>query len=230
MKTNLFLLVTLFIFTACAQEKPESKTLFNGTDLSGWHVDVPAMDNDPEVINPFIVRDNMLATTDEPQGHIITNAEYENYRLDVQYRFVAEEGNCGVMIHVSTLRAMYDMFPKSIEVQMKYNNAGDFICFGEDITVPSMEERRGPKESWGVTEGKARRIKHLTDGAEMPVGEWNNMVIECVGDQVKVWVNNILMNHGYDCTAQKGKIALQAEGSEVEFRKIEITQITEITE
>jgi hypothetical protein len=38
------------------------------------------------------------------------------------------------------------------------------------------------------------------------------------------------MNHGYDCTASKGQIALQAEGSEVEFRKIELTPITKITE
>jgi hypothetical protein len=64
----------------------------------------------------------------------------------------------------------------------------------------------------------------------MPVGEWNNMVIECLADEVKVWVNNTLMNHGYDCTASKGQIALQAEGSEVEFRKIELTPITKITE
>ena len=45
------------------------------------------------------------------------------------------------------------------------------------------------------------------------------MVIECVGDEVKVWVNGDLVNHGTKCTATKGQIALQAEGSEVEFRK-----------
>ena len=93
-----------------------------------------------------------------------------------------------------------------------------------------MEKHRGPKEEWGITEGKARRIKKLVDNVESPVGEWNNMVIECLNDEVKVWVNNTLVNHGYNCTAQKGQIAIQAEGSEVEFRKLEITPITEITE
>ena len=93
-----------------------------------------------------------------------------------------------------------------------------------------MEKRRGPKEEWGVTEDKGRHIKNLTDGAENPAGEWNHMVIECLGNEVKVWVNNTLVNHGYNCTAQKGQIAIQAEGSEVEFRKLEITPITEITE
>jgi hypothetical protein len=93
-----------------------------------------------------------------------------------------------------------------------------------------MVERRGPKEEWGITEGKARRIKNLTDDSENPVGEWNNMIIECVDDEIKVWVNGDLVNYGYDCTATKGRIAVQAEGSEVEFRKLELTHIDEITE
>lgn len=62
------------------------------------------------------------------------------------------------------------------------------------------------------------------------MGEWNTMVIECVGDEIKVWVNGDLVNYGYDCTATKGQIAVQAEGSEVEFRKLELTPISELTE
>ncbi len=56
------------------------------------------------------------------------------------------------------------------------------------------------------------------------------MVIECVGDQVKVWVNGDLVNHGYDCTASSGQIALQAEGAEVEFRKLVLTPIQKLRE
>jgi hypothetical protein len=51
------------------------------------------------------------------------------------------------------------------------------------------------------------------------------MVIECMGAEIKVWVNGDLVNHGHDCTAQKGQIAVQAEGSEVEFRKMQLTPI-----
>ena len=230
MKTNLLLLTLLVVLSACTQKQSESQTLFNGTDLSGWHADVPAMDSNPDTINPFIVRDGLLVSLGTPGGHLITDGEFENYRLEVTYRFAAEPGNCGVLVHASTPRALYDMFPQSMEVQMQHTNAGDFWCIVEDITVPEMEERRGPKEECGITEGKARNIKKLVDEAEKPVGEWNNMVIECMGDEIKVWLNNTLVNHGYACTAQKGHIALQAEGSEVEFRNIGLTPITEITE
>ena len=64
-------------------------------------------------------------------------------------------------------------------------------------------ERRGPKETWGVDGDKNRRILNLTDDSEKPLGEWNKMVIECVGDEVKVWVNGDLVNHGTKCTVSK---------------------------
>jgi len=93
-----------------------------------------------------------------------------------------------------------------------------------------LKERRGPKEEWGITEGKRRNIKNLTDGSEKPVGEWNRLIIECVGNSIKVWVNDDLVNFGFDCTTNKGQIALQAEGSEVEFRKLQLMPISKLSE
>jgi hypothetical protein len=208
--------------------KPVS--LFNGTDLKGWYADVPAMDNDTNVRSPFIVRNGLLVSLGTPGGHLITDAVYANYRLEVQYRFAAKPGNCGVLIHASTPRCLYAMFPCSLEVQMQSGDAGDFWCICEDITVPDMEARRGPKAEWGTNGNKRRRILNLTDGSEKPLGEWNTMVIETVQNSVKVWVNGTLVNFGTDCTASKGQIALQAEGSEVEFRKLEIRPITKLSE
>lgn len=213
---------------ASADAKPIN--LFNGKDLTGWHVDVPELDKNPDAKATFIVRDGLLVSLGQPAGHLITDAKFENYRLTVEYRFAAKPGNCGVLVHASTPRALYKMFPKSIEVQMNSGQAGDFWCIGEDITVPDMVKRRGPQENWGITEGKGRRILNLTDDSEKKPGEWNTMVIECVQDAVKVWINGDLVNHGAKCTATKGQIALQAEGSEVEFRKLELAPITKLTE
>ena len=210
-------------------EDDKTVNLFNGKDLSGWHVDVPAADNQPDITDTFIVRDGNLVSLGKPNGHLITDAKHKDYRLDIEYRFAGKPGNCGILVHASKPRALYKMFPQSIEVQMNHTHAGDFWCIVEDITVPEMVKRRGPKENWGITEGKARRILNLTDGSEKPVGEWNKMVIECVGDEVKVWVNGDLVNLGKKCTATHGQIALQAEGSEVEIRKFTLTPIQQLT-
>lgn len=228
---KLVLVATVALTTlSCQSLSPRrSICLFNGTDLTGWHADVPKMDNDTSLKSPFIVRDDMLVSLGTPGGHLITDAVYQNYRLEIEYRFAGKPGNCGVLAYASTPRALYGMFPKSLEVQMLHQNAGDFWCIVEDVTVPDMEQRRGPQEKWGITEGKARRIKNLTDDSENPVGQWNTMVIECLGDALKVWVNGDLVNYGYDCTADKGQIAIQAEGSEVEFRKLQLTSITKFS-
>lgn len=192
-------------------------------------MDVPAMDNNSGATIPFIVRDGMLVSLGTPGGHLITDATYENYRVEIEYRFAGIPGNCGALVFVSTPRALYDMFPKSIEVQMMHTNAGDFWCIQEDIVVPDMEKRRGPKEKWGVNGDKLRRIPNLTDGSEKTVGEWNKLTIECLGNAIKVWMNGDFVNYGYDATARTGQFALQSEGSEVEFRKVLLTPIKKFT-
>jgi hypothetical protein len=226
-------------------------SLFNGKDLSGWTMDIPVRDKagpedeaiirngviviDTDVaewwksVPSFIVRDGVLVSLGQPGGHLITEAEFANYELVVEYRFTKTPGNCGVLVHASTPRRLYKMFPQSIEIQMMHENAGDFWCIGENIEVPEMATRR-PREdgqAFGGDAKDARRIVKLVDGAEKPLGEWNTMKIVCKGDEIIVHVNGVLVNHGFNSTATSGKVALQAEGSEVEFRKVELTPLSE---
>lgn len=230
MKKLFFAAITVIaVLSFTSLHKPKPISLFNGKDLSGWHADVPEMDTNANAKTPFIIRNGLLVSLGTPGGHLITDSDYQNYRLRIEYRFAGVPGNCGALVHASTPRALYHMFPKSIEVQMMHTNAGDFWCIEEDITVPDMERRRGPKKEWGVNGDKKRRILNLTDGSEKPVGEWNTMTIECVSNSIKVWVNGDYVNYGFNCTASKGHIALQAEGSEVEFRKVELTPITKLS-
>lgn len=219
-------LLSLLVLLTCLQGVSFSQvSLFDGKSLSGWYMDVPDLQKDSSLRKPFIVRDGLLVSLGTPGGHLISDKSYEDYMLEFEYRFVGDPGNCGVLVHASTPRALYGMFPKSIEVQMMHSNAGDFWCIQENIQVEDMEERRGPRENWGVTEGKERRIINLTDGSEKPLGEWNQMKIKCEGDKITVWVNGDLVNDGFGATAQKGQIALQAEGAEVEFKGLILTSL-----
>jgi len=220
-------LIFIIMVMGCSQK--ESFSLFNGKNLDGWHVDVPEMDSIPHSINPFIIRNGMLVSLGTPRGHLITDSVFQDYRLEIEYRFPGIPGNCGVLVHASKPRALYKMFPKSIEVQMKHENAGDFWCIVEDIKTDNMIARRGPEENWGIIEGKERRIKNLTDGSEKPLGEWNSMTVECLKNEVKVWVNGDMVNYGYNATVNRGQIAIQAEGSEVEFRKLELIPISSLS-
>ncbi len=220
---SIAILLPLLVASALA----EPVALFNGKDLSGWTADVPEADKNPDIKPSFIVRDGKLVSLGKPLGHLVTDKEYQNYRLTVEYRFTGNAGNCGVLVHSSKPRALYGMFPQSIEVQMQSGQAGDFWCIGENIEVPDMEKRRPHKEGqkFGGGPEDARNIKNLTDDSEKPLGEWNTMVITCKNDTVTVSVNGTEVNAGTKATALKGKIALQAEGTEVEFRKVELEPV-----
>lgn len=205
--------------------------LFNGKDLSNWEPDVPARDTNKNAPSSFIVRDGLLVSLGKPEGHLVTKQTYRDYRLEVEYRFPGKPGNCGVLVHASRPRALYKMFPQSIEVQMNSGDAGDFWCIQENIEVPDMEKRR-PREAgqkWGGAEGDARRILNLTDGSEKPLGQWNTMIVECRGRDVTVWVNGDLVNNGTNASVDHGKIAIQAEGAEVEFRRVELKPLPPAT-
>ncbi|MEQ9297758.1 MAG: DUF1080 domain-containing protein [Cyclobacteriaceae bacterium] len=214
-------LISLILFLTCQFSFAQQEvSLFDGNSLTGWYMDVPDLEKDSSLRTPFIVRDGLLVSLGTPEGHLITDASYEDYTLELDYRFVGEPGNCGVLVHASTPRALYEMFPKSIEVQLMSTNAGDFWCIQENIEVEDMESRRGPKENWGVSEGKERRIINLTDNSEKPLGEWNQVKIICEQDKITVWLNGDLVNAGFNATSSGGQIALQAEGAEVEFRSL----------
>jgi hypothetical protein len=226
MRTSLLLLLLVSMGPQSDQVvTPDRVTpLFNGKDLSNWDADVPARDTNPNAPASFIIRNGMLVSLGKPEGHLVTKQQYRDYRLEAEYRFASKPGNCGILVHASRPRALYKMFPQSIEVQMMSGDAGDFWCIQENIEVPDMEKRRPRKagEKWGGAEGDARRILNLTDKSEKPVGEWNTMAIEARGRTIKVWVNGDLVNEGSNATADHGKIAVQAEGAEVEFRRLEI--------
>ncbi len=235
-------LVVALVFVGCARSTPPPASppangplvpdrlipLFNGRDLAGWKADVPARDTDPNAPESFLVRDGLLVSMGKPGGHLITERTFRDYRLEVEYRFAGKPGNCGVLVHASRLRALYKMFPQSIEVQMMSGNAGDFWCIEESIEVPDMQVRRprkSPEQKYGGGPSDARRILNLTDNSEKTPGEWNLMVVETRGRTLKVWVNGDLVNEGFNATVDSGKIALQAEGSEVEFRRVELSPL-----
>jgi hypothetical protein len=48
------------------------------------------------------------------------------------------------------------------------------------------------------------------------------MEIVCRGDEVIVRVNGDLVNHATNCSERRGAIALQSEGTPIEFRKVEL--------
>jgi hypothetical protein len=186
--------------------------LFNGKNLDGW--DYYLKDKNVPMEKVWSVKDGLLRCTGNPPGYIFTKRDdYQNYALNVEWRWPGEGGNNGVLVHVTEPEEL-GVWPKSLEVQLGAGNAGDFWVIGTEIDVENEQARK-----------EDRRHKNLTDDSERPLGQWNAIEITCRGDEVIVKVNGELVNHATNCSQTKGAIALQSEGTPIEFRKVELRQL-----
>jgi hypothetical protein len=190
--------------------------LFNGKDLTGWRtfLDPRAKDADPKKI--WTIQDGIIRCEGSVNGYLITEKDYENYVLRVQWRWgdkVARGRNSGVFVHVV---GEDKIWPKAVEAQLMSGHAGDFWLV-DNMKLTVDESRRDPKVS--------RHFLRCKDDVEKPLGEWNQYEITCKGDTVTLVINGQLVNEGTECEIRKGKILLQSEGAEIHFRNIELKPI-----
>lgn len=187
--------------------------LFNGKDLTGWRtfLDPRAKDVKPEDI--WQVKDGVIICDGRVNGYIITEKEYANYVLKLQWRWgekVHRGRNSGVFVHVVGPDRIW---PKGIEAQLMSGHAGDFWLVG-GATLKVDPSRRDPRI--------ARHYFRMKDNVEKPIGEWNQYEIICKGDTVRLIINGELVNEGTDADPSRGKILLQSEGAEIHFRDIKL--------
>ncbi|HYN04345.1 MAG TPA: DUF1080 domain-containing protein [Vicinamibacteria bacterium] len=198
--------------------------LFNGKDLAGWShflVDakVPAAD-------VWSVKDGVLVCKGEPLGHLHTNAEYTNFKLVVEWRWapgaaarLGKTPNSGVLLRVN---GEPKAIPRAIEAQLRQGEAGDLYGFWGMAMEGDPARRREKKGDpmLGDMVGFAK-----AEANERPEGEWNVYEITVDGPSVVVLVNGRKVNEAKGATVVPGRIALQSEGGEIHFRKVELTPI-----
>lgn len=174
-------------------------------------MDIPTRDADPTLPIPFLVRNGKLMSMGQPMGHLITDKSYENFQLELSYRWPGKPGNSGVIVHVSKLRLLNNLLPQGIEAQLRSGRAGDFHIFGESLFSDESKTTKSGRRN--------------QENVENHLGEWNVMRVTCKGDMIEVWLNGRVVNKGYGCSVTKGQIAIQSEGAEIEFRKILLTSL-----
>ncbi len=198
---------------ALRADEGETISLFNEKDLGGWsyHLADPSV----KMTDVWTVEDGLLTCAGKPAGYLITERrDFSDYRLTLDWRWhTGKGGNNGVLVHCSTPGAL-GVWCKSIEVQLANGNAGDFWIIGTELNVPNEQERKS-----------GRRYRNLTDDSEKPIGQWNALEIVCQGNEIVVKVNGDTVNHATNVSENRGAIALQSEGTPIQFRNIKLTPL-----
>ena len=191
----------------------EKVDLFNGKDFTGWklHVDEEGVNVD----DVWSVKDGVVNCKGVPNGYMRTEAKYRDYVLHVEWRWVGQPTNSGVLLHSS---GEDKVWPRTIEAQLKAGNAGDFVLInGTGVTVDGKD--------WRNVEQTYVSVPKKEKSSEKPAGQWNAYDIICKGDTITLYVNEVLQNKGTGVTDTSGWICLQSEGREIEFRNIYVKPV-----
>lgn len=159
------------------------------------------------------VADGVLSCKGKPIGYLRTKAKYDNYILDLQWRWpegTKTGSNNGVLLRA---HGEEKVWPKSIEAQLKTKNAGDVYTNHEFPIAPVP----------GQTDG--RRTEKLYPTNERPYGQWNDYQLIMDGDVLTLKVNGLLQTQITGVEELPGWIALQSEGRPIEYRNIRVTPL-----
>ena len=206
------LLVIIFSFNAVhAQSQNGWTSLIDGNSLKGWKKAVGAAE--------FAVENGMIvgkAVFNSPNSFLVTEKEFGDFVLELDIKIDDTSNNSG------------------IQVRSHYNpagNEGKGQVYGYQVEVDPSSRRW----SGGIYD-EARR-EWLYPGALNPGGEaafrpgvFNHYKIECIGHEIKTWINEKPIAFLVDELDSKGFIGLQVHsirkpelaGEKVFFKNIRI--------
>ncbi len=234
-------------------EKENWVSLFNGKDLEGWDIKIKGSELNVNYKNTFRVEDGILKVRyDEYEkfnnefGHIFYNKPFSFYKLRIEYRFVGEQvpggpswafRNSGVMLHSQSAESMEpdQDFPVSIEAQFLGGDGASErhtcnVCTpGTNIVMNGQLITQHCNES-------ASKTYHGDVWVTAEFIVLGDSIIHhiCEGDTVLTYSKpqigggngpaNYPVPEG--TLLREGYISLQAESHPVEFRKVEILDLS----
>jgi hypothetical protein len=275
-KNSVKLVLFLLVCPGCmnpASNKENWETLFNGKDLSGWETylgprfdtirndwdTIPiGLNEDPSNVFGMVELDGekVLRISGEHFGGISTIREFENYHLQLQFKWGQlkwpprenDVRDGGLMYHaVGPHGADGGFWMRSQEFQIEEGDCGDYwACAGAIFDIKANMDQDstyvynpdGELLTFSTVSPLGRYCKKNPD-AEKPTGEWNTLDLYCIGStsvhMVNGVVNMILQNSRQlegdgEIPLTKGKIQFESEGAELFLRNVQISFIDKLPE
>lgn len=257
MRLGLLAAILCVATPALAQSPDESRwvPLFNGENLDGWTIAwaQPPADERP-ASSVFTIENGMIhayagheAGTKQQQAYILTNGDYRDYRLSLEFRWGTKKfaprmelvRDAGLLFHVYD-HSMTD-WPHSVEAQIQEGDTGDVwaISSRASSTIFPLTGRYMEPAGGGVpvTVGAYGGFERIRHGALNELPEWNTLEIVVHGDSATYIVNGFVNMRvtglkSWDAETASwvrldhGRIALQAEYAELYYRNIRIRPLT----
>ena len=199
--------------------------LCNGQTLDGW-------ESTPKGSIHWSVNDGILAF-DGTKDDLWTVNDYEDFELSIRWRWAGDhQGKRQQPLINSDGSYQLDSKGDRVTVEIEERDSGIFLRGNSKSQVNIWEWPAGSGEVYGYrtdssmpdeTRSRATPLRR----ADKPVYEWNRFIIRLIGENLDVWLNDVHVIQ--DCPLpgipDSGPIGLQAHGSAIEFKDIEILML-----
>ncbi|NIM34613.1 MAG: DUF1080 domain-containing protein [Hydrotalea flava] len=200
------LLLLSFLVTANLHAQ-QWVSLFNGKNLTGWQQAAGTA--------KYAVQDGMIVgetVVGSPNSFLRTEKEYDNFVLELDAKLPDSTSNSGIQLrsHVNTDGRVYG-YQYELDPSSRKWTGGLYDEARRDWLYPLSLNPEAQK-------------------AYLP-GQFNHIKIECIGHEIKTWINGVPAAYVVDTMDAKGFIALQVHsignntalsGEKVYFKNIRI--------
>lgn len=182
-------LIGLSSVISCQNQDENWKVLFNGEDLSGWHLLNGR--HEVDVIDGVIVGTSIEGL---PNGFLATTEEYEDFIVELEVK-------ADPLLHNSGIQFRSRTWGESPEGRV-YGYQAEI-----DLTPQGW--------SGGIYDEARRGWLYILEDGLSPAkyawknNQWNHYRIEAIGTVNRVWVNDMPTAHLVDAETTRGFIALQ---------------------
>lgn len=202
------ILPMIILATASPTQAAESQALFNGKDLSGWVVEGrKEYEKNGETVPIWTVEDGDVVCAGSGYGFLRYDTPVCDFVFNVEYK-MSKGCNSGIGI-------------RGVKFTGKSNTRPSFA--GYEIQVLDDSEKDPNKHS----SGSLYRYVAPQVNATKPAPEWNRMKIECVGPQIRIWLNDELIQDvnqsevkGLEKKPLCGYLSLQNHGKQITYRNV----------
>lgn len=214
-KKSLLVYSFIFLFLSCASKK-------QSITENDWYAFTKTSDERQSPSKIYEFKDGMVRMYGDNIGYLMTHKSYKNFELSLEFRWNMEgrnnqgknKKNSGVMYNIP-IDSPDNIWPKGIQFQIKDDSTGDFIFLDSISAIVNGKLVEG---------GRSVNSFKFIDN-ENPYGEWNTIIIRSFNGKLTQYLNGKLVNECVEVSSKEGKISLNYEGSPIDFRNIQITNI-----
>ena len=194
-------------------------------------------------------RDGMIVCSGKPNGGARMKTPLTNFEMVCEWKHHVYAGNAGIFLWCPE-SAFTDLPPgqlprSGIEVQVldigyeenweksKGSPSNWFTSHGDVFPVGASKMKAfTPEITYTYADGSSAKVGNPnssrsfpTERLSNPVGEWNHYYIRAINGEVRLWVNGVEVNGGKECQPATGFLALESEGSLVEYRNLHLREL-----